>query len=176
MKRTSLFIGLIIVAIMTITLASCKSPSEKYINKFERFIEKVEKEGPSYSDEDWSQADSEFKSFITDQFEEVVDDMTDDEKNMVGKLCARYLKARLANNQLYKTLLWLKSYIQTIIGFLEGLGIDVCGFLHSTLGFDVCSLLNISNSVGFDSEVLGGEDFQMRIEDYLMGNASQIQP
>lgn len=143
MKRNHLFLGLIAVAILSLSLAACKPTSKSYIKHFQSFVEKIEKNGASYTDEQWDKADTEFTGFLDERYKEVKETLTDEDRKMVGELAARYIKARWQSLGFVKALKWFKSEGEIIIGFLRELGFDVCDLLETWIEFDVCGLLGI---------------------------------
>lgn len=143
MKKNHLFLGLIVVAVLSLSFAACKPTSKSYIRHFQNFVEKIEKNGASYTDEQWDKADTEFVRFLDERFKEVKEKLTTEDKKMVGELAARYIKARWQSLGFVKALKWIKSKGEIIIGFLQELGFDVCDLLENWIEFDVCGLLGI---------------------------------
>lgn len=144
MKKNHLFLGLIVVAVLSLSFAACKPTSKSYIRSFRIFVEKIEKNGASYTKEQWKTADSEFVSFLDERYKEVKETLTDKDKKMVGELAARYIKVRWQSLDVVKALNWIKSNGEIIVCFLRELGFDVCDLLETWIGIDVCGLL------GFD--------------------------
>jgi hypothetical protein len=55
MKKTWINYGLLVGIVML--LAACQSTPLGYVNSFERFVERVEKNASSYSQEQWERND-----------------------------------------------------------------------------------------------------------------------
>lgn len=146
MKKNHLFLGLIVVAVLSLSLTACKPTGKRYIRRFQSFVEKIEKNGASYTDEQWDKADTEFVSFLDERYKEVKETLTSEDKKMVGELAARYIKVRWKSLGFVKALKWIKSEGEIILCFLKELGVDVCDFLETWIGVDVCNL------VGYDLE------------------------
>ncbi|MBR6847233.1 MAG: hypothetical protein IKM74_03790 [Bacteroidales bacterium] len=79
---------------LLLMLVSCQSGASRFVNKFERFIERVESNASSYSQVEWEQKDEQFQEFV-DDYKELKKDLSPDEKRKVGELTIRYYKARV---------------------------------------------------------------------------------
>lgn len=88
--KTIAFISVIVIML----LASCQSTPWGYVNNFERFVERVEKNATSYTNEQWEKNDGQLKKFV-DQYDKEKQRLSSDEKKKVGELTVRYYKARV---------------------------------------------------------------------------------
>ena len=93
MKKTITEIWLLVGIIMILLLASCQSKPLGYVDSFERFVERVEKNASSYSQEQWEKNDERLQSFI-ERYDKEKQNLPSDEKRKVGELTVRYYKAR----------------------------------------------------------------------------------
>lgn len=84
------FIGIIIVLL----LMACNSMPIGYVNSFERFVERVEKNALSYTKEQWEKNDEQQKKYV-ERYKTEKSKLTTDEKRKVGELTVRYYKARV---------------------------------------------------------------------------------
>lgn len=93
MKRT--IIILVTASIAALLLGSCGTTAEKQLRNLDSFVDKVEADAESYTDEDWESLNSEFEAMIS-EIEENSENMTEEEKeqalNAIGKyygICAK---------------------------------------------------------------------------------------
>jgi len=73
---------------------ACKSPEESYLDGFESFVERIEREAKDLSDEDWKKNDACFSEFVGEKYDKVKGELSYDGKKKVGELTARYCKSR----------------------------------------------------------------------------------
>lgn len=93
MKGTTVCRALL-MGIIVILFVSCESTPWSYINSFERFVERVEKNASSYSKEQWEKNDEQLKKYV-EQYDKEKQKLSSDEKRKVGELTVRYCKARV---------------------------------------------------------------------------------
>lgn len=144
MKTLKLSLFGVIVALL---FASCQSPSEKFIKHFTSFVEDVEQNHETYTNNDsWESIDSQLQSY-RDQYKEMEEQFTPEQKKQVGELVGRYYKARFSDWGIMKIARWLINKWDYVKGIIEGFGIkiDVCGFIADLIGVDVCSYLNFGD-------------------------------
>ena len=135
---------------LTFFLVSCQPASTKFIKQFTSFVEQVEQNHTTYSDNDeWDPIDAQLQSFMS-QYKELdaKQTFTDEEKKQVGELVGRYYKARFSDWGVFKVVRWVSQKWDYFTGILEGFGvhIDVCGFVGDLLGVDICSYLNFGST------------------------------
>lgn len=94
MKETAIYRVYFIGIIMILLFVSCKSTPWSYMNSFERFVERVEKNATSYTNEQWEKNDEQLKKYI-DQYDKEKQKLSSGEKKKVGELTVRYYKARV---------------------------------------------------------------------------------
>lgn len=90
------------VLLMILSLVACGSRQSRprnFIASFERFVIKVEQGAETYSKDDWKKADETFKKFKQEKSnrENAGVKFSSEEQNKIGKLEARYYKARVAS-------------------------------------------------------------------------------
>ena len=83
-----------LMGIIMILFVSCESTPWSYMNSFERFVERVEKNASSYSKEQWEKNDEQLKKYVEESDKEK-QKLSSDEKRKVGELTVRYCKARV---------------------------------------------------------------------------------
>lgn len=95
------FVKIAFMAGLAILMSSCMVPTSKdsYLNKFEQFVNQVEKEHENYTEKDWKWADSQFKKFSVDWYNEYSDELTLKEKLRVKMIMLKY-KALKGEDQL----------------------------------------------------------------------------
>ncbi len=120
----------VLAVVLSIMLTACQSVSERYMNNLKRFIEGVEKNATSFSEEDWSRADAKLSQFTGEQFDKVKNELSPDDKREVGRLVGRYYKVRLVT-----TGGQMLDDMKSGLGFLRGLGDGLLEEL-GTLGFE----------------------------------------
>ena len=64
MKRT--IIILVTASIAALLLGSCGTTTEKQLRNLDSFVDKVEADAESYTDEDWESLNSEFEAMISE--------------------------------------------------------------------------------------------------------------
>lgn len=127
MKKNRIFT---LTLFLAVTLMSCQSVSERYMNNLRKFIEGVEKNAASFSEEDWSKADAKLSQFTGEQYDKVKDQLSPNDKREVGKLVGRYYKIRLVT-----TGEQMLDDMKSGVGFLRGLGDGLLEEL-GTFGFE----------------------------------------
>ena len=94
MNKTSLVKVLLSVIILILLLMACQSTSLGYVDSFERFVERVEKNASSYSKEQWEKNDEQLNKYV-ERYKTEKAKLSTDEKREVGRLTVRYYKARV---------------------------------------------------------------------------------
>ncbi len=113
----------ILIGIVTtcVLFAACQSAAERYMNGFEDFVCEVETDASNFSEKDWEQNDAELDMYANEKYENVVDELSSNDKKRVGELTARYYKVRA------------KSYGESLIDAIED-GLDyIEGFANGIL-------------------------------------------
>lgn len=94
MNKTSLVKVLLSGIILILLLMACKSTPIGYVDNFERFVERVEKNVSSCSQEQWEKNDERLQNFI-ERYDKEKKKLSSDDKKKVGELTVRYYKARV---------------------------------------------------------------------------------
>lgn len=89
------FIGII----MVLLFVACQPTRRGYVNSFERFVERIERKAASCSKEQWKNNDQQFVKFV-ERYKTEKQGLTLEENQIVGRLMARYVKARLVSGNL----------------------------------------------------------------------------
>lgn len=101
-------------------LAACSTTSPR---TFERVVADAEQNGAKYNEEDWNRADGDFQRFCQRYDYDQLKAMSEEEQREVGRLMARYVKARVESTvKDFDTL--LKTGTTLLKGFAEGLGLE----------------------------------------------------
>ena len=87
------------------------------MNNLKRFIEGIEKNATSFSEDDWAKADAKLTQFTGEQYDKVKDQLSPDDKREAGRLVGRYYKIRLVT-----TGEQMLDDMKSGVGFLRGLG------------------------------------------------------
>jgi hypothetical protein len=93
MSKNILKLFVFLVGMMA--LSACGPTKENYLKSFTQFVEDVEQNCSSYSDEEWEQKNEEFAEFIGVKKDEVKDQFTSDDQRLIGELEIRYQKAKV---------------------------------------------------------------------------------
>lgn len=97
---------MLLLGLCALFLVSCSMESRKdaYIKSFNSFIEKVEKEAPSYTKADWEAAETELDEWTGIKRHEIQEALTNEDEAFLQKLenrfeyaYAQFLKDRLLN-------------------------------------------------------------------------------
>ncbi|MBR4505199.1 MAG: hypothetical protein IKP21_00295 [Bacteroidales bacterium] len=117
-RKIIMLCGLLLAAVL---LVACASTSPR---TFERTVADVEQNGEKYSQEDWERADVDFDRFCQYYNYDRLQTMSEEEQREVGRLMARYTKAR-AKSALKDVDGALKTGAALLRGFLEGMGLEI---------------------------------------------------
>jgi len=79
-------------------ISSCASPKESYIIEFGNFINEIELENSSYSDDDWKYLEVKFNDFAEIQYMDIENELTESEKKQIESYKKRYTKLRVKND------------------------------------------------------------------------------
>lgn len=85
MKRTITI--LVTASIAALLLGSCGTTAEKQLRNLDSFVDKVEADAESYTDEDWESLNSEFEAMISE-----IEEEKEQALNAIGKyygICAK---------------------------------------------------------------------------------------
>jgi secreted Zn-dependent insulinase-like peptidase len=123
MKKTTIEIWLLVGIVMILLLASCQSKPLGYVDSFERFVERVEKNASSYSQEQWEKNDEKLQNYI-ERYDKEKKKLSSDEKKKVGELTVRYYKARVKSLRL-NILGEIGDWIDYLQGFANEIMKDV---------------------------------------------------
>lgn len=107
------------MGIIMILFVSCESTPWSYMNSFERFVERVEKNASSYSKEQWEKNDEQLKKYV-EQYDKEKQNLSTDEKRKVGELTVRYYKARVKAKGLN-----ILGEIDDRLEYLKGFGEEI---------------------------------------------------
>jgi hypothetical protein len=64
---------------------------DDYLKDFNKFINDVETNFESFSEEDWKLKDADFQNYTTELYEKFKEELTDDDQKLIGKLKTKYL-------------------------------------------------------------------------------------
>ena len=118
MKKLFLFMALAAAALVAL---SCTSMLPARI---EKFVDKVEKNAPSYSEADWDKVSDQFTKLM-DQYDKAYDKLPKEDRERIDKAVGRYhaivLKSGVNNiiNSFDKA---VNGVLKGVGGFFEGLG------------------------------------------------------
>jgi len=113
------FIGIL----MALLLVTCQSKPRGYVNGFERFVERVEKNASSYSKEQWDRNDEQFQKYV-ERYNTEKSKLTIDEKRKVGELTGRYYEARVKSMGL-NLFGEIRDWLDFIKGFADEIKEDI---------------------------------------------------
>ena len=119
MKKNNIFKIVLLSAVML--LAGCATSSPR---TFERVVADAEQNGDKYNQEDWERADENFERFCQRYDYDQLQRMSEEEQREVGRLMARYTKAR-AKSAMKDLDGMLKTGAALLQGFFEGLGLEI---------------------------------------------------
>lgn len=94
MKYASIVKISFFVFLMALLFMACQSTPLAHVNSFERFVERVERNVPSFSTKRWEENDDRLQKYI-EKYNKEKQKLSQDEKRKVGELTARYYKARV---------------------------------------------------------------------------------
>jgi hypothetical protein len=123
MKDSSIIRISFIGILMALLLVACQSKPRGYVNGFERFVERVEKNASSYTNEQWEKNDEQLKKYV-DQYDKEKQKLSSDEKRKVGELTVRYYKARVKAKGL-NILGEIDGWLEYLKGFSDEIMKDV---------------------------------------------------
>lgn len=116
MKKTTIEIRLLFGIMMILLFASCQSTPLGYVDSFERFVERVEKNASSYSKEQWERNDKQFKRFI-ERYKTEKQKLSPEENEKIGRLMARYTKAKIGSGKLFDIIKETRAWFDCFNGF-----------------------------------------------------------
>lgn len=90
--RHTKYFPAVVTAAFLLLVSSCMVPTSKetYINRFEKFVERIEKEHEKYESKDWKWADSQFEKFSEEWYDIYREELSLREKLQVQTLVIRY--------------------------------------------------------------------------------------
>ena len=115
MKKVTLFL---MMAALVLLAVSCKETLPK---RFDSFVNKVEKNCASYSENDWDKANSEFEKLV-EEFNENKNSYSQEEQNQINADMAKYI-GLVAKSGINTAIDAVNGFINQIPSFLEGLGL-----------------------------------------------------
>ena len=95
MKVSRFTLGAVLGVVLMMALAACGPTRESYLQSFTYFVEDVEQNCSSYTDEDWEQKNMEFAEFTGVKKDKVKDKLTAEDQRLIGELETRYQKAKV---------------------------------------------------------------------------------
>lgn len=107
-----------VLLMLSVLMVGCATMSPR---NFERTVADAERNGANYTKEDWEKADAKFETFCEQYDYDKLRTMSEDEQREVGRLMARYSKAR-AKSAFGELDDLLRTGSSLLKGFLEGLG------------------------------------------------------
>ena len=114
MKRITLILMMAAVALLAF---SCKETLPK---RFDSFVNKVEKNCASYSEEDWNKANADFEKLVN-EFNENKSSYNQEELNQINADIAKYI-GLVASSGINNAINAVNGFINQIPSFFEGLG------------------------------------------------------
>lgn len=111
------------IGLVLILMAACQSTPQGYVNSFERFVERVEKNASSYSIEQWEKNDEQLNKYV-ERYKTEKAKLSVDEKREVGGLTVRYYKARVKSIG-FKIFGEIRDRLDYIKGFADEIMKDV---------------------------------------------------
>lgn len=115
MKRITLFLMMAAVALLAV---SCKETLPK---RFDSFVNKVEKNCASYSEDDWNKANTKFEELVN-EFNENRSSYSQEELNRINADIAKYV-GLVTSSGINNAINAVNGFIKQIPSFMEGLGI-----------------------------------------------------
>ena len=92
--RYLFFIALITFMNSSCMLDECGGSKERFINKFENFVEEIDKADLNYSDDEWEKLDVQFESYIDNCYERYEEEMTVKEIKQFWRSSMKYYYQR----------------------------------------------------------------------------------
>lgn len=91
------FLHFLLLAVIVVAMAGCSLDGKRhYLKKFGEFIAEVEEKGLKYSDQDWQNADQQYRIYSEVYWEDYNEDFSAEELQQVNDCIVRYRKCRLA--------------------------------------------------------------------------------
>jgi len=124
MKR--FFVLIFIMAVSALMMTSCKESLPKRIDAF---VDQVEKKAPSFSEEDWNKANTQFEKLV-EEFQQKRDSFSTEERKQITAAIGKYVglvaKSGLqsATDAINGFLDQIPALFEGIGGFLKGLGLE----------------------------------------------------
>ncbi len=94
MNKTRIGIGLLYGIVVALLIISCESTPIGYVNGFERFVMRIERNASNYTQEQWKQNDGQLQKYV-ERYQTEKSKLLPDEKRKVGELTFRYYKVRV---------------------------------------------------------------------------------
>lgn len=118
MKNTSIVRITFIGIIMVLLFVACRPTRRGYVYRFERFVERVERNASSCTKEQWKNIDQQFLKFV-EGYKTEKRGLTLEENQKVGHLMARYVKTRLGPGNLYSLVKEALGWFGCLEGFVD---------------------------------------------------------
>ncbi len=84
------FVFFVLILATTITSCSLYLSKEGYLKSFSDFIKEVKEKSDTFTNEDWQKADLQYAKFAKEDYTKYRNELTEAEKEVVGKLKASY--------------------------------------------------------------------------------------
>lgn len=119
--RYYLFITLFLLAGVFVTSCDQVPPLNKkmYMERFEKFLQEVEKKGEELKKDQWEEKDKKFRKYSEVYFERFKDELSTEEKDKINQLRGKYvgLKARYTTKKQFNV---FKKKLQNTIDQMKG--------------------------------------------------------
>ena len=123
MKNAFIYKVSFVGVILMLLLVACESAPEGYMHGFERFVERIENNATSYTEEEWKDNDQQLRDYI-EGYDEIKKSLSPDEKRKVGELAYRYSKSRVKTFGL-NALGEIRDWLDFIKGFVDQVKEDI---------------------------------------------------
>ena len=94
MNKTRISIGLLFGMVVTLLIVACESTPIGYVNGFERFVIRIEKNASNYTQEQWKRNDGKLQDYV-ERYQTEKSKLSPNDKQKVGELAVRYYKVRV---------------------------------------------------------------------------------
>ena len=118
MKKFNIVINSLLALGLCATMFSCAPATEKYLNKYEKFVSSVSEKSETMTEEDWTEAQKEYDEYMSEYENKYMDEFSTEENQRFGQLQAKYTKVAMQNalDDLDKS---LKQGAEVMEGYLD---------------------------------------------------------
>jgi len=121
-----MYLRLSLITLLSVfILSSCSfdvcSSKRMYVNSYDQFMKKIEKNQEDYSEKDWEELDAKFERFSEECYEKFEDDLSKKEKNQIMKHNLKYVVVRVKSELPFDL---SEDNQQKVDDFLDGLELD----------------------------------------------------